>query len=211
MQCGAKCKATGEQCRRSAVSGRRVCQVHGGATPTGYGLPQTRHGRYSRDLPTRLAGRYREALTDPELISVREEIALVDARTADLLGRVDTREAGFYWSMIAKAVRDFQNAKGQMFEQVKQAEAFARIEACTSEGTADYAAWAEVLELVERRRKLAETETKRLAAMGQQITAERAMLLLAAVVDVIRRHVTERDTMAAISREIGQLVNREGP
>jgi hypothetical protein len=38
------------------------------------------------------------------------------------------------------------------------------------------------------------------------------MLLLAAVVDLIRRHVSDRDALSSISRDIGKLVAVEaGP
>ena len=33
MQCTAKTHSTGEQCRRRAIAGGAVCQVHGGAAP----------------------------------------------------------------------------------------------------------------------------------------------------------------------------------
>jgi hypothetical protein len=61
---------------------------------------------------------------------------------------------------------------------------------------------------VEKRRRLAETETKRLAAMGQVITAERTMILLAAIVSVIRDHVKEPQVMQGISRDIQKLIHK---
>ena len=33
MQCKAKAKSTGKPCRRNAIAGGTVCQVHGGAAP----------------------------------------------------------------------------------------------------------------------------------------------------------------------------------
>lgn len=33
IQCTAKSKASGKQCRRRAIKGGRVCQMHGGAAP----------------------------------------------------------------------------------------------------------------------------------------------------------------------------------
>lgn len=181
------------------------CRFHGGKTPVGVSASRFQHGRYSRDFPSRLIGRYEQALADPEVSSVREEIALVDARTSDCLSRVDSKEAGIHWQAVRKAIADVQGAHDAPTREtaVKQA-----VDAC-SLALSDYAAWAEVLDLVERRRKLAETETKRLTAMGQQITAEKAMLLLAAVVDIVRRNVTDPGQLKAISREISALAGRE--
>jgi len=181
------------------------CRFHGGKTPVGVNASQFQHGRYSKDFPTRLIGRYEQALADPEVSSVREEIAIVEARTAECLAKVDTKEAGAHWIAVRKALDDLETAS-DAFQQVK---AVTEARTACSLALSDYAAWAEVLDLVERRRKLAETETKRLSAMGQQITAEKAMLLLAAVVDIVRRNVTDPVQLKAISREISALAGRE--
>lgn len=198
--CGAKTRAGGTCANPPMLNGR--CRMHGGTQKRGVGHHLLKHGRYSLNLPTRLAARYAEAQADPDLISVRQEIALVDARLEDLLGRVDTGEAGAIWAGVRAAVDEYRKTS----DAAEKAEAFARIESLSVEGFSDYASWGEVLELIERRRKLAETETKRLAAMGQAITAERAMVLLGTVVDIIRTHVTDRNALAAISHDLGRLV-----
>ena len=65
MQCHAKSKRSGQQCRRRAVRGRNVCQMHGGVTPRGFALPQTKTGEYSKDVPTRLIADYERTKDDP--------------------------------------------------------------------------------------------------------------------------------------------------
>ena len=84
-RCTATSKRTGERCGAHAVTGRAVCHHHGGKTPAGVASPHFRHGRHSRRLPTRLAARIAEAGADPEWGSLRAEVALLDARIADLL------------------------------------------------------------------------------------------------------------------------------
>jgi hypothetical protein len=46
--------------------------------------------------------------------------------------------------------------------------------------------------------------------MQQTITSERAMLLVAALVDAVRRHVADRRVLDAIGREVEQLVAVDG-
>jgi hypothetical protein len=84
--CGAK-KRDGTPCPTPPMANGR-CRMHGGATPVGPALPQFRHGRYSKYLPERLAERYQASLEDSELLGLRDELGLVDARIADLLERV---------------------------------------------------------------------------------------------------------------------------
>src|SRR4051812_32142589 len=100
-ECGARMRG-GTPCHLAPMPNGR-CRMHGGATPRGPALPQFKHGRYSRSLPTRLAAQYEAAQSDPVLMELRDEIALNDARLADLLGRVDTGESGSLWGAAAKA------------------------------------------------------------------------------------------------------------
>lgn len=69
--------------------GSRVCRSHGA---TG-GRPIT-HGRYSRMLPHGLLSRLDESLKDPELLSLRNEIALIDELIASLLKETEFDEEG---------------------------------------------------------------------------------------------------------------------
>lgn len=181
------------------------CRIHGGLTPTGFALPQTKHGRYSKHLPTRLMDRYLEAQSDPDLLALRDEIALLDARLSDVLGRVDTGESGQRWTNVQAAMKAFDAAErtGNV-DEMKEALFTLRHE--IRMGVMDYAAWDDIRSLLDQRRRTVESERKRLVEMQQTITTERAMLLLAAVADTIRRHVTDRDILAAISAELGRLV-----
>ncbi|HAM58270.1 MAG TPA: hypothetical protein DCQ64_23805, partial [Candidatus Rokubacteria bacterium] len=110
-RCKAKAKSTGKRCAQPVVPGREVCRFHGGKSLRGLAHPNLRHGRFSKDLPTRLVQQYEAALLDPELIALREELALVTVRESDLLSRVDTGEAGAHWRGIQKALADFRTAQ----------------------------------------------------------------------------------------------------
>ena len=83
--CGAKTRKGTPCLRAPMVNGR--CNLHGGKTPIGAALPQFKTGRYSKYLPARLAERYHEAERDPELLSLRSELALVQARLAELISK----------------------------------------------------------------------------------------------------------------------------
>ena len=201
--CRAKTRK-GTPCKRAPMPNGR-CNLHGGKTPVGAALPQFKHGRYSRYLPARLADRYLEAESDPELLSLRSELALVQARLAELLGKVDTGEAGALWLAARKAFADLKiaNAAG---DTKKASEAFRDLDYYLEKGAADHLIWMEIGTQLEGLRRLSESESKRLVAMQQMITAEQAMILLSAVVDVVRQNVSDRGVLAAISAGIGRLM-----
>ena len=160
-------------------------------------------GRYSKHLPTRLADQYLASRNDPELLALRDEVAIVDSRLNDLLDRVDSGESGALWKQARKMMSDYRTTGEESFLYA--------LEATINSALDDYAAWQEIQLLLEQRRKLVETERKRLVDMQQMITAERAMLLISAITDVIRRNVNDRGTLARINSELGTLLNQPAP
>lgn len=155
-QCAAKTKQTGKRCKKSVTPGREVCRLHGGATPRGIDSPHFKHGRYSKAMPDRLLEQYETSRRDPDLITMRDDISLIDTRIMD---------------------------------QLQLAEA-------------DPVIWDSITDLIEKRRKLCETERRRLYALQTTMTAEQAMAMITALIDIIRRHISDPDTRAAIVADI---------
>lgn len=202
MQCAAKSKQSGQRCKRQVTPGQSVCYIHGGATPTGLTLPQTTHGRYSKSLPTRMAGRYEQAVRDTELLALREDVALLDARLEDVLGRVDTGESGHLWQQLIDAKHEYFKAKPKDKDH-----ALTLLLRLIEEGAADYAAWDDVRSLLDQRRRLVESERKRLVDMQQTLTVEKAMLLVGAIAGIIRSHVSDTAVLQAISTDLDRLLH----
>lgn len=89
-QCKAKSKQSGERCKRHAAKGRLVCRMHGGATPRGMDSPHYKHGMKTRDryMSKELALRYNAAATDPNLMSLEMNVALIETRMREILPSV---------------------------------------------------------------------------------------------------------------------------
>jgi hypothetical protein len=208
MQCHAMSKQRRARCRQPVVPGKDVCYYHGGKTPQGPALPQFKTGRYSKCLPARLLAGYRAAERDPELTQLRSDIALVDARMMDLLSRVDTGEAGAVWRQAKAALRRFHLAQARQ-DPDKMHEHLYTLQGLTERGAGDYAAWQEIGAQMELRRRLCESEHKRMVLLQQYISTERAMVLLELVVDIVKRHIPDRQTLSAIAFELQQLCHVE--
>jgi hypothetical protein len=210
MRCRAKAKHRQAQCRLPVVPGMTVCRFHGGRTPRGPALPQFKTGKYSKFLPARLAALYQTAEKDPELLSLRRELALVDARINELLTRVDTGESSARWASMREAWGDFRRhqADGDI---PKMHTALARLDAIMERTAEDHLAWREIGEQIEQRRKLAMSETQRLIALRQVITAEQALALMGVLVEIITRHVNDQPTLAQIVADIQALIAQDGP
>lgn len=201
--CGAKTRS-GAPCRAPAMANGR-CYVHGGKTPRGPASPHFRTGRYSKYLPKGLMDLYETARQDTELVVLRDEIALMDARIADLLMQLSAATSADVWEEAARCHQDLSVAL--QAKNLESARDLAGRLGALLQGKENVGAlWAEIARAVEARRRLVETEQQRLVRLNQMITAEQAMLFVAAVINLVRQHVTDRQALQAISDGLRALV-----
>jgi hypothetical protein len=204
QRCGARNKQNGGPCENWAVRGRTRCRMHGGKSLVGTACPHYRSGRYSEYVPERLRARYEQAEGDTELLSLRSEVALVDARLAELLSRVHTGESGQLWTDLKRAHQEFKVAKrGQDVARMRTT--LARVEDLIDSAVQDHVAWAEIGELVEQRRKLTESEAKRQLTLQQMLTTEEALAIMRRIVDIISRHVPDKQALSAMIVDIQRM------
>ena len=135
---------------------------------------------------------------------MRGDIALVDSRLSELLEHIETGEAVSAWVSLQETYAQFvlarQEGNGQADELVTE------LGNLIERGASEQVVWREIGETIDRRKRLVESERKRLVEMNQMITSERAMILLSAVVSIIKRNVDDRKVLASISAEIGKLL-----
>jgi len=187
QQCNATSKQSGRQCGQPAVEGGTKCRIHGGVGMPAVINPNFQTGKYSKYLPARLAERYDIARDDTELLSMREELALVDTRLVDVLSRVEQGDAPDTLALISDALRG---------GEIERARALA------AGAAGDWAVWREVQSLVRERRALVESERKRLIELRQTVTVEQVMVLIGRLSALIERYVPDPATRAQIGREL---------
>ncbi len=209
-QCRAKSKRSGERCKNNAVTGYRVCRMHGAGSPKAGrpgGRPPT-HGRYSMRLPAHLLKTYEQARRDPDLLALRDEVSLLDARLVDVLSKVNTGESGATWGAARAAHRAVQEAR-KTGDAHSFAAALADLGELIERGLSEYAAWGEVFGLIEQRRRLVESERRRLVEMQQMITAEQALMLATRLAMIVKENVTDPVALANIAREFSTAIRFE--
>lgn len=204
-QCKAISKQSGVRCKRRVTPGRDVCYIHGGASLSGAAHPSFKHGRYSKHIPTRLAALYAEATSDEALLDLRDDIALISIRISELLQQVDIGEAGALW----KQAHDLYAEMTTSTDKKKQIAAGLELGRLIERGVASAVAWSEIASFVEARRKLVESESKRLKELGQMIPAEKLMVLLGAIENIVLSHVNDPETLRAIAEDFRNLLYRE--
>jgi hypothetical protein len=130
--CGAKTDRG--PCKKPPMKGRTRCDRHGGKSLAGAASPRFKHGRYSKHLPTNLIPSFQAAMADPDLLSLRAEIALTQCRIDQIIE--------------------------------------------TAQGDSTGLDWESLFSLMESKRRLHESESKRMQLMGQFVESERIISLL---------------------------------
>jgi hypothetical protein len=203
--CGAK-KRNGGVCQQPAMDNGR-CRLHGGKTPKGIASPNFKTGRHSKYLPTALLERYGEALEDGELLNMRAEIALLDTLLLENLGRLETGESADFWDAALTQVVNARLAyKSENYGALEKS--LDELEALCDGRRLHYATEKEIREKLDQRKRLADSERKRLVDMQQMVTSEQAMALVSALLASIQKNVHDRNTLSAIQTEFMALVNR---
>lgn len=192
LRCQAWNPNQGRQCLALAKvsDGKDKCTKHGGRSRSGIASPSFKTGRYSKQLPVRMLEQFEEMRADPELLNLRDDIALVEARIADLLTRVDTFEAGTWWKRARKAYDD-------LIVQMRQGNNDA-VAACLNDlnrfigaGGQDYAVWDEIMRLEEQKRKLTDSERRRLVDMQYMVTAQQAWSVIIDLMNSVTTNVSD--------------------
>ena len=172
---------------------------------TGIAVPGYKDGRYSNVLPATLRGRYERARNDDDLLSLRDDIALIDANVQHLLSTIESDSSDSDIDRIAQAFEAYKQARGTE----SAGHTFARLRTTIERVQGNRRAITESIVLIEQRRKLAETERKRMVELRQWITAEQALGMVAAIAQSVHQHVTDQDAKRAISRDIETLMLRK--
>jgi hypothetical protein len=196
-------RRTGEPCGQVAVRGKTKCRLHGGLSLSGAANGNYKHGRYSKDLLTQTAARAEEARTNPQLLSVSDDIALIEARIAEVLQAMGTGESGESWRDLKGALDAFSRAMASG-DMAGMSTHFATMRKVVTQGSDQARAWAEVRRLEETRCKLVQTEVKTLQGLQQMITIQQHMLMVGAQTDAMIRAV-----LAHADTETGRKILRD--
>lgn len=205
MQCNAKAKSTGEQCNRRAVTGKKVCSVHGGRTPGGLASPHFKTGRYSRYIPAQLAARYDEARSDPDILSLNEDVALLRSLVFKHLSSISTGDTHPAWIEAHKAFIEMDRASSSG-ELDKFLTAKIKLGAVIEPNYRAAIAEGKVAGYIDQLGRIADKERRLLIDRQQVITVERMMIMITAIASIVKQNIDDRDKLNAIQNGIQGLI-----
>lgn len=187
-----KCPDCGEDlhCSKSPVYGSEYCGSHGGPVPSRgwYGPGKAIvTGEGSRFQIARLAAKYNELTTDGRFLSNRHSMEIIRLRIQQLAERIDLNQAPDRLKLIMELWGEYRAAGGGMSDGPDAIKARIRLEAAFEAAFHDYAAWQQMMDILDLDRKMVESEVKIAKDLKAILTAEDAYelsaKLLAAIIE----------------------------
>lgn len=212
-KCGAKLRRhPGMFCTQPKMPNGR-CKMHGGKALKGPASGSYKTGRYSTyalALPERYRDTFFRALDAKKAIELTEQIALVEAREVELVARLTPETSTALWHRARAALDELREAYGMVDSDPKKAliaaASFDALVAAVEQGVSNESTWALLLDTLEARRKLVDTERRRVEALGAHLTPEQAIQFAAQIIGIVRDETNDRKLLDAIARRVEKLL-----
>ena len=203
-------RSDGWPCESRWTKVNGLCRFHGGSAPRGAEHHAFIHGRSARvyrGLPKRFHDAYMASIEDTDLLSLRVDLAMSDARVEELVARLDTGETGERWQRLRVVAQELRK---ELVKEEPDSEALLdEIEELAQAAASEERSWRELREASQHRRKLVDTERRRLKDLHAYLTAEEALALVARLTDSIVRHVEDKAALTAILEEVQTLTGHD--
>jgi len=203
-ECGAE-RNDGFLCTASAMRNGK-CRKHGGRAGAGPATPYRPMSRHSKRIPKRMRDGYEASLRDPELLSARADIALMDARIGELTSRLSNKDNADRWKMLKANWDAFLYALtvGDDAEQKRCLQMNGKL----INGAMKYEAlWDSLYQAIERRSSIAQREQKRVIEMREVLSLEQGVAFVNALTKIVMRHVVDPAIRRRIADEMNEVVN----
>lgn len=198
-------KRDGMRCKNPVRHGWTVCHYHGAGPPSNPGGLTNAHitsGRYTGHLPTRLISKLEESMSDFDALSMAPEMHMLTVRIAERFEALDTNDSIAAWGNIrgAYAILNREEVKDEDWER-----ALTMMYSALEREANDKEVWRDVGALIEQRRKLAETERRRVMDARQTMTVEQANAFISYLMNSVQEHVQDPEILRAIADDLNRV------
>jgi hypothetical protein len=174
------------------------CRIHGGLTPKGVASPHYVHGRRSRyqaAIKGDLAKAYKNGLASgDDLLSLKDETALLEARIFELLKSLNT-ETAIPYGRIVDALWSYEKVRFHRdLEKVDRA--FHRLANLIRTGAeaakSKDETWDQIMDAMHLKVKTSQTELNREVQLETLIPGEKALLIFNAILSITKDTLLDR-------------------
>jgi hypothetical protein len=219
--CGAKLRQSpGKTCTNPPMENGR-CRMHGGKSPpAGPTHPRYKTGRTSKYIPPELRKRYEEAYSDPDLLSIRDDVALAELRKTQLLERMADGDSKLFRTSLKDAwdafesgnklrtaaiAADDQPAMERAIDQVQTA--LKKLGSLINKGDKSESIWDELTEASRFAISAKKAEVDQQHVMAQMMSLEQVMVLMNAVQLAVVEVVKDKQQQYEIGHALAKLMN----
>lgn len=209
-------------CEKIALSDRDFCQRHNGRVPRGTSHYRFSTGRYSSTIPPRYRKAFARALQSRDIADLREELALVEARIMELGEQLSRSESGALWASLtdarleamaasarARAAELAGDTAAKLKAQAEQNKALAEMFHLVEQGGRDVDVWRDLLDTIEKKRKLSETQTRKVVAEKAFVTLDVFVATMADVGRILRESNLPPTVTSRVSDAFTRLLPKE--
>lgn len=208
--CGAQLKGHPDKfCHRAPLKGKTRCRKHGGRSLSGIAHPNFKTGEYCKSMPARLSERYEQFLRDPQMLSLVSEIPLIDSRLVDLLSRLTVGDSAARRTEQLSLFNQLRNAvQAPEQDQVCVNDLLDSLGSLLESTAEDDKIWKAIHGEINHRRKLVESERRRLVQEQKVVTLNELMAFMRAVAETIKAHVLDATTLRKIQEDLDRIYHR---
>ena len=186
-RCRGTSRQSGERCRRRRSPGSEYCILHGGRVPKGGAHPNFKDGSRSRYMPKGMLENFERVFNDPELAHHRGSIALLDALIDEAFAEYEEGGTPELWRSLKAAWRRAEGARAGG-DAARLGAALDEVGLLIGRGADQARRPKRISDLLERRRKHADAETKRRLSEEGVFTYDMAAAYYLAMAGAARRH-----------------------
>lgn len=201
-----ECPQCGEPraCTQEVEAEGKACHYHGGKSLKGAASPRFKHGRYSDYFPKGYADMFEASMSDPDMLSLLPNLALIDTYMKQVASSVDDINFGDSYKSIMKLYRKADRALlNQDLDSFAGLWQELAIELET--GGSRYANWQELLAANEKRKGMVSAiETIKLKGESA-ISISDHLATIQMLTEVFLRHVKDEKTRKAVAKDLSRM------
>lgn len=151
-----------------------------------------------------VAKKYQMILKNGTIMSNRYSVDLLDQRIQQLLERIDNDEAPERMAALYALFQDVKANQGK--NEAAMYAALSAMDVVMEAAYHDYEAWKQIMEMLDVRRKLIDSEVKVVKDLKAILTAEQAYNMVAKMQAVIMDEVKDPKALRRISYKFARLI-----
>jgi len=156
----------------------------------------------------KVAENYVKMMESGAILSNRSAIDVLDSRVLALMDRIDTEESPERITALYNLFQEFKSAR-EARNETEAIKAMAAMDAAFDAIYHDYRAWGQMIEVLDLRRKMVDSEVKIIKEQKHFLSVEMAFKLVSQLLAVCIRVVQDPEKLKIINYEFSRIIGED--